>query len=206
MTRPAHMRLGHLDLRRGADSFAEAASRAALGLGGAPADLAVVFAGGPNLEHADDGVAAVPTGCIPARSIGLRAQGVVGEAREIELGGVAVWAASLGSGRGRAVPARGAPGGGALARDRGVPDLDRADALLLLADPFSFPVEPLLASSRRDPGLPVIGGLASARDGRRLAARRTTARSAPGRGRPRPPRRARAACVSQGARPSVPRW
>src|SRR5919204_5667126 len=43
---------------QGVDGFAEAASRAALGLGGGPCQLAVVFAGRANLDHAEEGLAA----------------------------------------------------------------------------------------------------------------------------------------------------
>ena len=148
----------------GADSFAEAASRAALGLGGASADVAVVFAGGPNLAYAADGIAAVADRLHPGAIVGCGAQGVVGEAREVELGGVAVWAASLGPGVAEPFALEATPGQGSL-EISGVPDLDRADALVLLVDPYSFPVEPLLATlAQGHPGLPVVGGLASARD------------------------------------------
>jgi len=147
----------------GADSFAEAAARAELGLGGAPADVVVVFAGAPNLAHAEEGMAAVAERLHPAAAIGCGAQGVVGEAREVELGGVAVWAASLGAGSAEAFALEASEEAGSLAI-RGMPDLDRAGALILLVDPFSFPVEPLLATlADGHPGLPVVGGLASAR-------------------------------------------
>jgi small ligand-binding sensory domain FIST len=149
----------------GADSFAEAAARAALGLGGASADVVVVFAGAPNLAHAEAGMAAVNERLRPRAAIGCGAQGVLAEAREVELGGVAVWAASLGPGA-AADPFTldAVAGDGGSVSVRGVPDLDRADALILLVDPFSFPVEPLLDALAADhPGLPVVGGLASAR-------------------------------------------
>jgi small ligand-binding sensory domain FIST len=149
----------------GPDSFAEAASRAALGLGGASADVAVVFAGGPNLAHAADGVAAVVDRLHPEAIVGCGAQGVVGEAREVELGGVAVWAASLGAGVAEPFALEATPQEEGSLEISGVPDLDRADALVLMVDPFSFPVEPLLATlAQGHPGLPVVGGLASARD------------------------------------------
>jgi small ligand-binding sensory domain FIST len=148
----------------GADSFAEAAARAALGLGGAPADVAVVFAGAPNLAHSEDGMSAVADRLHPRAAIGCGAQGVVGEGREIELGGVAVWAASLGEGSAEAFALEASQAEGGSLAISGVPDLDRADALVLLVDPFSFPVEPLLATlANGHPGLPVVGGLASAR-------------------------------------------
>src|SRR5688572_27225011 len=151
----------------GADSFAEAAARAALGLGGAPADVAVVFAGAPNLAHAAEGMAAVVERLHPAAAIGCGAQGVVGEAREVEVGGVAVWAAALGGGAADAFALETSETGGGSLAITGMPDLDRSDALVLLVDPFSFPVEPLLTTiADGHPGLPVVGGLASARDDR----------------------------------------
>jgi small ligand-binding sensory domain FIST len=150
----------------GSDSFAEAAARAALGLGGASADVAVVFAGGMNLEHAADGIAAVRDRLSPGAVIGCGAQGVVGEGREIEVGGVAVWAASLGGGHAEAFALEALPGDQGTVAITGVPDLDSPDALVMLVDPFSFPVEPLLGAIAADhPGLPIVGGLASARGG-----------------------------------------
>lgn len=148
----------------GADSFAEAASRAALGLGGAAADAVVVFASAPNLAHAAQGMAAVAERLGSAAVVGCAAQGVVGEGREVELGGVAVWAAALGGGSADAFALDAIPTGEGTLAVTGVPDLDHAEALVVLVDPFSFPVEPLLAELATDhPGLPVVGGLASAR-------------------------------------------
>src|SRR5881397_2403360 len=79
----------------GVDAFAEAAGRAALGLGGAPADLAVVFGGAPNLPHLEEGLRIVRERISSDAVIGCGAQGVVGAGRELERGGVAVWAASI---------------------------------------------------------------------------------------------------------------
>jgi small ligand-binding sensory domain FIST len=148
----------------GSDAFAEAASRAQLGLGGAPADLVAVFAGPPNLDSVEDGIAAVEARLGPRALTGCGAQGVLGAGRELEQGGVVVWAASLGGGTAESFHleplATGSDGGFVIA---GMPDLDGADAVIMLADPYSFPVEPLLAQLATDfPGLPVIGGLASA--------------------------------------------
>src|SRR6185436_21121937 len=71
---------------------------------------------------------------------------------------------SLGSGHAEAFALDALPSEGDTLAIHGVPDLDHADALVLLVDPFSFPVEPLLAAIAADhPGLPVVGGLASAR-------------------------------------------
>ena len=188
----------------GADSFAEAAARAALGLGGAAADVVVVFAGAPNLAHAEEGMAAVAERLHPAAAIGCGAQGVVGEAREVELGGVAVWAASLGEGVAEAFALEARQAEAGSLEIRGVPDLDRADALVLLVDPFSFPVEPLLATlADGHPGLPVIGGLASARGQGGTLLGRDGAIGAGAVGLALSGVRV-AACVSQGARPIGP--
>jgi small ligand-binding sensory domain FIST len=204
MTAPLRCAAGVSATDAGADSFAEAAARAELGLGGAPADVVVVFAGASNLAHADEGMAAVAERLHPAAAIGCGAQGVLGEAREVELGGVAVWAASLGAGSADAfaLEAR-EEEAGALAI-RGVPDLDHADGVVLLVDPFSFPVEPLLATiADGHPGLPVVGGLASARgDGGTLLGDQGRV-GAGAVGLTLSGVRV-AACVSQGARPIGP--
>jgi small ligand-binding sensory domain FIST len=153
----------------GVDAFAEAAGRAALALGGAPVDLAMVFAGAANLDHADEGLALVEERLSAKALVGCGAQGVVGSGRELEAGGVAVWAASLDSGRAETFHMQALRSGDQLAVS-GVPDLDAADAVIMLVDPYTFPVEPLLAQLGTDhPGLPVIGGFASAGGGPGLA-------------------------------------
>src|SRR5690349_20863121 len=105
----------------GADAFAEAASRAQLGLGGAPADLVAVSAGGANLAGAADGLAAVEARLGSRALFGCGAQGVLGAGRELERGGVVVWAASLGGGRGAELPPRAARDRRRRPRDRGPP-------------------------------------------------------------------------------------
>jgi small ligand-binding sensory domain FIST len=150
----------------GVDSFAEAAGRAALELGGAPADLVFVFAGAGNLDHVEEGLAIVHERLRPRALVGCGAQGVVAGGRELEEGGVAIWAASL-------------PGAEVLDSFHletlasgddvaviGMPDLETADAVFMLVDPYTFPAEPLLDQIGVDfPGLPVIGGLSSAGEG-----------------------------------------
>jgi small ligand-binding sensory domain FIST len=154
----------------GVDAFAEAAARAALRLGGMPADLVVVFAGQDNLEYADDGLDAVAERLGAGTLIGCGAQGVVGDGREIEAGGVAVWAASLDKGGTAETFHLEALQAGDSVAVAGMPHLDDADALLLLADPYTFPVESLLGQLALDhPGLPVMGGIASAGGGPGLA-------------------------------------
>jgi small ligand-binding sensory domain FIST len=189
----------------GVDAFAEAASRAQLGLGGAPADLVAVFAASDNLDSVEDGLAAVEARLGSRALMGCGAQGVLGAGRELEQGGVVVWAASLGGGSAESFhlePVATGDNGLVIA---GLPELDGADAMIMLADPYSFPVEPLLAQLGEDfPGLPVIGGLSSARgpDGGVLlhddAVTNTGAVGAVLRGVDV------RACVSQGARPIGP--
>jgi small ligand-binding sensory domain FIST len=153
----------------GVDAFAEAAGRAALALGGAEVDLAMVFAGAANLGHAEEGLALIAERLRAKALVGCGAQGVVGSGRELEEGGVAVWAASLEHASVETFHMEALRAGDQLAV-AGVPDLDAADAVIMLVDPYTFPVEPLLAQIGADhPGLPVIGGFASAGGGPGLA-------------------------------------
>jgi small ligand-binding sensory domain FIST len=151
----------------GVDAFAEAASRAQLGLGGARPDLVMVFAGTPNLDHVDDGVEAVRDRLgEDCALLGCGAQGVVGAGRELEEGGVVVWAASLPAGQVESFQLDAVPTDEGQVAISGVPEMAAADATIMLADPYTFPVEPLLAQLGQDyPGLPIIGGIASAATG-----------------------------------------
>src|SRR3954449_2427223 len=202
---PVRMATGLVASDGGADAFAEAASRAQLGLGGAPADLVAVFAGGDNLSSAEDGLAAGEARLGSRALMGCGAQGVLGAGRELEQGGVVVWAASLAGGEAQSFHLEPLATGDDGLVIAGLPDLDGADAMIMLADPYSFPVEPLLAQLGEGfPGMPVLGGLASARgaDGCGLTARDGVAHSgavgAVLRGVDVRP------CVSQGARPIGP--
>lgn len=150
----------------GVEAFAAAADQAAAGLEGASADLAVVFAGAPSLAHAEGGLAAVRERLGSCALLGCGAQGVVGGGREIEQGGVAVWAAALPGARVETFHLEAIGAGGSDVAVAGMPDLDGADATILLADPYTFPVEPVLGQIGADcPGMPVLGGLASAGGG-----------------------------------------
>jgi small ligand-binding sensory domain FIST len=119
----------------GVDAFAEAAGRAQLGLGGAPADLVLVFAGPRNLDHIEQGLAAVESRLGARGLVGCGAQGVVASGRELEQGGVAVWAASLPQGEIETFHLEAVPTGDGHLAISGVPDLDEADAVVMLADP-----------------------------------------------------------------------
>jgi small ligand-binding sensory domain FIST len=146
----------------GVDAFAEAAGRAQLGLGGAPADLVLVFAGAANLDYVEEGLAAVEARLGSRGLVGCGAQGVVGAGRELEEGGVAVWAASLPGGEVETFHLEAVPTDEGKLAIAGVPEFADANAAIMLVDPYSFPVEPLLDQLGDDhPGLPIVGGLSS---------------------------------------------
>jgi small ligand-binding sensory domain FIST len=151
----------------GVDAFAEAASRAQLSLGGARPDLVMVFAATPNLDHVEDGIEAVRDRLGgEAELIGCGAQGVLGGGRELEDAGVAVWAAALPQGEVEGFQLEAVPTDEGRVAIGGVPEMAVADATIMLADPYSFPVEPLLAQLGEDyPGLPILGGIASSNAG-----------------------------------------
>lgn len=142
---------------------------------GAGADLVALFVSPQHAGALEDAAAAVRVILRPGALIGCAAAGVIGDGREIEgTAGVSMWAIS---GR-RAVTTH------VLVE----PDADNGPTILgwpsrlpfapalvvLIADPFSFPAADFLAwMGRRHPGVPVIGGHASAGrgpGGNRLAA------------------------------------
>ena len=147
------------------EAFDRAAAQAADELG-EPCDLALVFASAPHLPYARPILAAVHAGLEPRSLIGCGAGGVLGAGRELEAGpGAVVWA--LAAPRGRIsthhfeVESQAIGEGIAV---RGVPAPEElGEALILLADPYTFSAEALLASLNESrPGMPVLGGLASA--------------------------------------------
>ncbi|MDQ6778535.1 MAG: FIST C-terminal domain-containing protein [Actinomycetota bacterium] len=151
----------HGDPRLGA---IEAAAAAAAGLAGPP-DLAVVFASGAHVATPEVTLEAIQEILGASTLIGCGAGGVLGGGRELEGGtAVAVWAASFGDG-GTVVPfhATAEPDGDELAIDD-LPELAGASGVIMLPDPYSFPTDLVLAElARSAPGVPVLGGLSSAR-------------------------------------------
>jgi small ligand-binding sensory domain FIST len=145
-------------------SATEAARSAARALGDVEADLALVFAAGAHLDEPEAMLAAVATELAPDVLIGCGAGGVLGAGRELEAGtAVAVWAAVLEGGRARSYHATviGDDDTGVL---EGLPELGSDAALIMLSDPYSFPTEAVLDGIAREaPGVPVLGGLSSAR-------------------------------------------
>jgi small ligand-binding sensory domain FIST len=144
-------------------AFDRAAADAARELGG-PCDLAVVFAGAPHLGHAKTILSQVHEQLEPKALIGCGAGGVVAAGRELEAGpGAAVWALQAPAARIETHHFQAEPRQHAIELE-GVPEADSlGDAMLVLADPYTFSAEALLAHlNDLRPGMPVLGGLASA--------------------------------------------
>ncbi|MGH2914851.1 MAG: FIST signal transduction protein [Solirubrobacteraceae bacterium] len=140
----------------------EAAGAAARGLGGERAELAVMFASGDHLADPEPLLAAVHAELEPEAVLGCGAGGVLADRRELESGtALAIWAAALEGGSARPFhAAAGEPDAGAPA---GLPDLPANSALIMLCDPYSFAADAALEwLAGHAPGVPVLGGLASA--------------------------------------------
>jgi small ligand-binding sensory domain FIST len=150
-----------LDAEAGATAAARAAAQ---GLGGADADLTFVFASGAHLAAPEEMLAAVHAELAPAALVGCGAGGVLGGGRELEGGtGVAVWAAALEDGEARSFHAtvRRRDDVGVL---DGMPEIGSDAAMIILSDPYSFPTDAVLDGiADAAPGVPVLGGLSSAR-------------------------------------------
>ena len=147
----------------GVEAFSEAAAAARHELN-ARCDLCLVFAGSPHLGRGKWILSTVHEHLEPRHLIGCGAGGVVGAGREIEEGPAAVvWAASM---PGAEIATRHFEaervGGSFELLDPPQPD-ELGETMILLADPYSFPTETLLERlNELRPGMPVLGGLASA--------------------------------------------
>ena len=139
------------------------------GVGPLP-DIAMLFVTAPLVGVLEDVVGAIHKLLQPKSLLGTTAVSVMGGAREVEEGpALALWAASFDTGdeaAGRPIRLTASPSDGGFIID-GIPeDLSSDDTVLLLADPFSFPVDGLLRSlNERAPGISLVGGLASAARG-----------------------------------------
>lgn len=142
----------------------EAAAQVAAEMAGANIDLAVVFASGAHLAAPDATLEGVHEELAPDILIGCGAGGIVGGGREIEGGtAVTVWAASFEDGVVSTFHAEVTEVEDGLSVS-GVPDLRGAGGAILLPDPYSFPTDAVLAELHgRAPGVPVLGGVSSAR-------------------------------------------
>ena len=130
-------------------------------VGSAP-DGVLLFVTPPHGGAIEDAARVVWEVLRPGALLGCTAESVVGNDREVEgEPAVSLWAGRTGPVVPFHLEVEQAPDGAVLT---GWPEDEAAGAtaLLLLADPYSFPVEALLARLDQDrPGLPVIGGMAS---------------------------------------------
>jgi small ligand-binding sensory domain FIST len=140
----------------------EAANQARIGLGGADADLVLIFASGAHLAAPEATLEGIEEALSPAALVGCGAAGVVGVGREVEAGtAISVWAAAFDEGLAETFHAHVEPVGDALALE-GLPAPDDASGLLLFPDPSTFPTARVLQElGRAAPAVPVVGGLAS---------------------------------------------
>ncbi len=138
-------------------------------------DLAMVFVTPPFAGALEDAVTAIDDILHPLVLLGCAAESIVGPHREVErTAAVSLFAARTGPLLPMALQAGPAPEGDGIAVSGWPDDVAFApQALLLVADPFTFPTEPFLDwVAARYPGLPVMGGMASAAQapgGNRLA-------------------------------------
>lgn len=133
---------------------------------GAGPDLAVLFVTPPHAGALEDAAGTLAEVLRPGVVIGCAAVSVVGTGREVErTPGVSLWAGRFGPAHPvRLTASRDADGFTFDGWPEDVPF--EPSALLLLADPFSFPVQALYDDlATRHPGLRVVGGNASAAAG-----------------------------------------
>lgn len=127
-------------------------------------DLVVAFFTPQHLSQARNIATAIHELLAPRAAIGGSVSGVIGDGRNVEAGpGISIWAARLDAIRVTTMMLEtiDSPDGGEV---RGWPDHGcEAGTLILLADPFSFPLDRFLASLNSSlPGIAVTGGVASA--------------------------------------------
>ena len=133
---------------------------------GRPPDLALLFVTPPHVEATGEAATTVMRALTPGTLLGVTAVSVVGGSHEVERGpAVSLWAGHTGEVAPFHLTVVSTPDGPTFT---GWPDTipDDPAALLLMADPFSFPVDSLLERLRQDrPDLAVVGGQASAARG-----------------------------------------
>jgi small ligand-binding sensory domain FIST len=126
-------------------------------------DLAMVFVTPAHLAAVEEIAATIRATLQPRTLLGCAAVSVVGGKREVERGpGIALWAGRTGPVTPFHLTVAQSPDGLTFT---GWPDDMPEDpsALLLIPDPFTFPTDDLLQRLATDrPGLPVVGGMASA--------------------------------------------
>jgi len=135
-------------------------------LGEEPPDLALLFVTAPHGGAIEDAAAAVRGTLAPTTLLGCTAESVLAGHREVEGdAAVALWAARAGAVSPFHLELTETPDGHTLTGWPGeIPD--DSSGLLLLPDPFSFPTDGFLERfAETRPGLPVVGGMASAARG-----------------------------------------
>ena len=148
-----------------ATAVAEVAGEVLERLGPEP-DLALLFVTPPHAGALEDAAAALTEILRPGTLLGCAAVSVVGTAREVERQpAVSLWAGRFGPVEPVHLSAVRTAGGGEIHGWPATLPFDPS-ALILLADPFSFPVDTLYAFlAEHHPGLRVVGGNASAAAG-----------------------------------------
>jgi small ligand-binding sensory domain FIST len=140
-------------------------------LDGEPPDLLVYFASPHLVGTLDDVTVAFRRLLEPTVLLGMTAAAVIGGGHEAEdVPALSAWAGRLGEGvTPLGLQMVNTPDGPAVSGWPEVPAADAPDAphtLILLADPFTFPVEAFITRLGEDrPELQVIGGMASAAQG-----------------------------------------
>ncbi len=132
-------------------------------LGGVVPDLACVFVSGGTPEQAEDALERAAEAAGARTTVGCTAHGVIAAGRGIEgVSGVSVWVASLPAVSIRAFHLEVLRTSDTIAV-LGMPDRRPTDVVgVLLADPWSFPVDGFVGHSHDAlQGLPLVGGLAS---------------------------------------------
>jgi small ligand-binding sensory domain FIST len=145
------------------DAAAEAAHEARGGaLGGAEVDLAFVFLSPAHLDEAEAAAAAVREVLAPRHLLGCVAEGVVAGARELEEGpGVAVWAGALPGAEIECFHVATVETGDGIAL-AGLPELEDPSLVVLLVDPFTFPIGVVLTRLNETyERIPLVGGIAA---------------------------------------------
>jgi small ligand-binding sensory domain FIST len=137
-----------------------------LGPEAGPPDLALLFVTAPHAGAVEDIAAAVRATLHPRTLLGCTAESIVGGAREIEQRpGIALWAGHTGPVTPFHLRVEPTPDGNAVVGWPEVPP-QATPALIVLADPFSFPTDAFLERLQEDrPDLAVAGGLASGSTG-----------------------------------------
>lgn len=146
----------------------QAAAQALAPLEGRSPDLSVVFVCGGEAEIAGEALQRAGGMTASTATIGCSAPGVIGAGRGVEdTSAVAVWCAVLPDVhiRSFALEVMAPEVGIAVV---GMPALGGDDAVaVLLADPWSFPVDGFVVQSNTVlPGLPIVGGMAAGASGR----------------------------------------